>query len=89
MGGIRKKRRQFSEEHRRKLSEAHKGKRFSEETRRRMSEAKRGKNNPWYGKRGENHPRYGKHHSEEARRKISKAMKKPRSYSERAIGRER
>ena len=35
--------RQFSEEHRRKLSEAMKGKKLSAETRRKMREAKRGK----------------------------------------------
>ena len=53
----------LSEETKRKMSEAHKGKKLSEsakrklrgikrsaETRRKMSEAKRGKNNPMYGR---------------------------------------
>ena len=34
-----------SEEHKRKISEAHKGKKFSEETKRKMSEAGKGRRN--------------------------------------------
>lgn len=59
----------LSGEHRKKISEAHKGKQFSEESKRKMSEAKKGKKY-----------RLGKHHSEKSKRKIGKAMKgnKPR-----------
>lgn len=59
------KRRHFSEEHKRKISEAHKGKPFSEEHKRKISEANKGENNS----------NYGKHHSEETRRKMSEALK--------------
>lgn len=50
-----------TEESRKKLSEAHKGKTRSEESRRKQSEANKGKNNPFYGK----------NHSEETRKKMS------------------
>lgn len=51
--------RKFSEEHKRKISEAHKGKTFSEETRRKIGRAT--------SKRlRENHPMRGKHFSDEA-----------------------
>lgn len=59
----------FSEEHRRKISESHKGKRFSEETRKKMSESLK----------GEKHPNFGKHHSAETRRKMSEAHKRIKS----------
>ena len=52
-----------SEETKRKISEAQKGKHPSKETRKKMSEAKL----------GENHPNYGKHCSEEAKKKMSEA----------------
>ena len=39
----------FSDEHKRKMSEAHKGRIFSEEAKRKMSEAKSGENHPCYG----------------------------------------
>ena len=58
-----------SEENKRKIGLAHKGKKMSEETKRKLSESKRGK----YG--GEKHPMYGKHHSLESRRKMSLAHK--------------
>ena len=35
----------------------------------------KGENNPNYGKRGKDAPHYGKHHTEEARRKMSEALK--------------
>ena len=66
----------FTEEHRRKISEARKGKKrkpHSEETRRKISEARKGKK--------------GKPHSEEHRRKMSEAKKgkkgKPQSEEHR------
>lgn len=71
---------QFSKEHKRKLSEANKGRFVSDETRRKISEATKGRI-PWDKgiKRddiaGEKHPCFGKHLSEETRRKISEAQK--------------
>ena len=58
----------LSESHKRKISEANKGKKLppiSEETRKKLSEAKK----------GDKHPLFGKHHSEEAKRKMSEANK--------------
>lgn len=62
----------MTEEQKKKLSEAHKGKKnpnygkhHSEETRKKLSEAKIGEKNP----------NYGKHLSEETRKKISEARK--------------
>lgn len=54
-----------SEETKKKMSEAKKGRTFTAEHRRKLSEAKK----------GENHPLFGHHHSEESRRKISEAKK--------------
>lgn len=51
----------FTEEHRRRISEANKGRKYSEETRRKMSEGCKGR--PGYWK--------GKHLTDEAKRKIS------------------
>ena len=71
-----------SEEHRRKLSEAAKGRKLSEETRRKMSEAKRK-----LPERSEEHRRNisealkGRKLSEETRRKMSEA-KKGRKFTE-------
>lgn len=56
----------FSEEHRRKISEAKKGKPKSLEHRKKMSEAHKGQKPP---------SQKGKHHSEEARQKMSEARK--------------
>ena len=39
------------------------------------SEDLKGKNNPQYGKRGKDAPMYGKHHTDESRKKMSKAQK--------------
>ena len=67
----------LSEEHKRKISESHKGERHhlwgkhhSEGTRKKDSESNKGK------QAGKLHPLWGKHHSEEARRKISESLKK-------------
>ena len=54
-----------SEESRKKMSEAHKGRYFTQEHRKKLSEALKGKT-PWIK---------GKHLSEEARKKLSKALK--------------
>jgi hypothetical protein len=71
-----------SEEHKRKVSEAIKGKTISKETKRKMSEVKKGKNHSEETKKklseankGENNPNYGKSRSEETKRKISEANK--------------
>lgn len=55
----------LSDEHRRKLSEAGKGRKFTEESKRKMSEAKKGNNNP----------NYGKHLSDETKIKMSESRK--------------
>ena len=71
-----------SEETRRKISEANKGKIVSEETRRKLSEAQKGKPHSEETKRkmsetkkGESNHFFGKKHSEETKRKISEAGK--------------
>lgn len=61
-----------SEDTRRKISEAHKGKHLSDEHRRKISEGNKGKAGYWEGKVG---PMKGKQHSDETRRKISEASK--------------
>jgi len=73
-----------SDESKRKMSIAHKGKKFSEEHKRKLSENHAdfsGKNSAWYGKKrpehsekmkGKNNYFYGKTHSEETKAKISK-----------------
>ena len=72
----------MSEEHRRKLSEAKKGKKFSEETRRKISEANKRRTLSEETRRkisesmkGENHPFYGKQHTYETKKKMSEAHK--------------
>lgn len=50
----------LSEETKKKVGEANKGKYVSEETKKKISDAMVGKNNPMYGKYRENHPMYGK-----------------------------
>ena len=55
----------YSEEAKRKMSEAMKGRKFSEEHRRKLSEAGKGEKNPFYGKS----------HSEESKEKMSKSSK--------------
>ena len=71
-----------SEETKKKLSEAMKGKQKSEETKKKLSEANKGENNPNYGKHFSEETRKkmseaqkGKHLSEETRKKISEAKK--------------
>jgi group I intron endonuclease len=51
---------EFSEEHRRRLSESHLGKKASDEARKKMSESRKGEKNSFFGKK----------HSEESRKKI-------------------
>ena len=78
-----------SEESRKKMSEAKKGKpswikgkHHSEDTRKKMSEATKGKHHSEETRKkisdalnGENHPMFGKHHTAEARKKISEVHK--------------
>lgn len=74
------------EEMKRKMSEAHKGKKFSLEHRANLSKALSGKSHPWMkGNKGRIPWNKGKKTSEESRRKISKALKgKARSIECRA-----
>lgn len=77
------KRGPFSEEHKRKISESNKGKIVSEETRQKLREANKNPSEELRKKMienrrdmsGENHPMYGKKHTEEARQKMSEALK--------------
>ena len=66
------KKRNISDETRRKLIESNKGNRHSEESKIKMSVARRGERNP----------NYGKPCSEETRRKIGEANSKPRKVTE-------
>ena len=86
-----KKHNPHSEETKRKISEALKGKPRSEETKRKLSEAKKGIHLALSEERriklsealkGENNPNYGKHLSEETKRKISEAKKGRRQTEE-------
>ena len=63
--------RKLSEEHKRKLSEVHKGRLLSKNHKRKISEALKGEKNPFYNK----------HHSEKTKKKISDAGRK-RHHSE-------
>lgn len=57
----------------------------SDETRKRMSEANKGDKNFFYGKGflilGQNNHFYGKHHSEDAKRKISEALRGNKNHN--------
>ena len=55
----------LSEEHRKKIGKAMKGKTLSEKTKQKMSEATKGENNPMYGKK----------HTEESKQKMSETKK--------------
>lgn len=59
----------FSEEHKRKIGAANKGRKASDELRNRLSEVHKGL------QAGEKHPLYGKHHSESTRKLIRQALK--------------
>ena len=72
-----------SDEHRRKLSEAKKGKKreaFSEETRRKMSESQKGITHSEETRRKMSEAMKGKTHSEETRRKMSESQKGRRLF---------
>lgn len=75
------KRRPLSPEHKKKLSDAHKGRKLPMEQRLKMSLAHKGKKFTLEHRRnisrvvsGENHPMYGKHHTEEAKRRMSEKL---------------
>jgi group I intron endonuclease len=70
-----KKRGPPAEGHRQKLSEALKGKKRSPEHCRKISESKK----------GDKHPMFGKHHTEEAKQKISEAMKRYRNKGKKLV----
>lgn len=73
----------LTEEHKRKISEANKGKIYSEETRKKMGDAHRNPSEKTRKKMrenhadfsGENNPMYGKQRSEETKKKISDSLK--------------
>ena len=65
----------FSEEYKKRLSEAHKGKKHNEETRKKMSEAQKGKKMSEESKKKISEAQKGKKMSEESRKKISEARK--------------
>ena len=69
----------LSEETKKKISEANKGKTFSPETKKKISEANKGRKHSEEtrrknseAKKGKNHPNYGKKRTEETKKKISK-----------------
>jgi len=64
-----------SQETKRKLAEANKGKILSELTKDKMSDSKKGEENPCFGRIGENHPMFGITHTEETKAKMSAAKK--------------
>lgn len=72
--------RKFSDETKRNMSEAHKGKVLTEETKQRLSEALTGERNAMFGKCGERHPLFGIHLSDETKQKISEAEKGERNH---------
>lgn len=57
----------YSEESKQKMSKKAKGRKHSEETRKKISESHKGENNYMYGK----------HHTDEAKKKMGKALSKP------------
>ena len=57
--------RHHTEEAKKKMMEAHKGKPVSEETKKKLREAKKGENNPFYGKK----------HTEESKKMMAEAKK--------------
>lgn len=76
-----------TEEAKRKMSEAKKGKQLSEEAKRKISEANKGEKNSFYGrhhseeaKRKMSESKKGRHHSEEHKRKLSESRKGEKSY---------
>ena len=77
-----------TEETRKKMSEASKGKTKSEETRRKMSENHanfKGEKHPMYGRTGENNPNYGKHLSEETKKKMREARKSENNLNNKPV----
>ena len=72
----------LTEEIKKKITLAHKGKIFSKKTKQKISIATSGKNNPMYGRKGKDAPSFGKpgtmlgkKHSEETKKKMSKTRK--------------
>lgn len=74
-----------TDEHRRKLSAAFKGRVFSEERRRKISIAKKGKRFSEAHKRKLSEKKIGTHHNNDAKQLISEGMK--RVWEERRLGR--
>lgn len=77
--------RKVSKESKKKMSNSLKGKKFSEEHKEKISKSLKGKPKSEEHKsklRGENNGMYGKHHSEEARKKMSKAWDYDKIFTE-------
>ena len=74
----------LSEEHKKKLSEAHKGKRLSEETKRKIAEGKKGKkekkeyDKEYYEKNKEKLKKYGRKHYKKYRKEHLEAYRQSR-----------
>jgi hypothetical protein len=62
-----------SEESKRKMSDANRGKCPSEEARQLMSASHCGSRNVNFGKFGDEHPMFGRHHSDESKKKMSES----------------
>lgn len=75
-----RKRPSMSEEQKKKIGEANKGRKLSEESKKKISEAKKGKKQPWTSERnrlnkGKPSKNKGKKHTEESKKHMSEAHK--------------
>jgi len=68
--------RKASEDSKRKMSKAQKGKLKSEEHKQKLSESQKGENAKWWGKKGKDSHNFGKHHTAESREQMSKRKSK-------------
>ena len=71
-----------SDETRRRLGLAAKGKKYSESHRKAISEGLKGKNNPMYGRKGKDNPNTGRKATEENKRNMREAAKNRPPHSE-------
>ena len=71
----------LSEEHKRKIGEASKGRKWTHAQYEKMRNALSGPNNPMFGKKGERNPFFGKHHSAETKLQISSNTERSRKIA--------